>query len=123
MSKILQSVNDLSYTLVVKLTDAYVAWFNARYMFTVGDLVVNTKPLFLNDHTAYIQSYLINTSSSMDITLAINTPMLCIGYSDGQSDLHGISHYILRLYNRDVLLPERLMIYFKVVHRFLETSE
>lgn len=104
LSSLLKPVKDLSYDLVSKLLDAYVRWYKIHYGLIVGDLIANTRPLFVNGDS---RVFLYDGRSSE--LIQANTPMLCI-HVDATS-------YVVRCHARDITIPLNLIVYFKTVSK------
>lgn len=97
------------------VADAYADWYRHKYIPSTGDLISNTRDLYIiHDHRwAPVYGYVVMYHAPHSIKIPAGTPMVCLGHLSLQFG----KYFIVRLLDYDVSIPERTVIYIKTESR------
>ena len=109
--RVLEKLANLSESL----SEKYLEWYRQRYIPRFGDLTANTRDMFLDQRSGLIHIY----DSPNSIKLPIGTPMMCVGESEPnpEKSWEGLGMFKFQFGEHFGEIPERLIIYFRIVSR------
>lgn len=104
----LKTFKDLSE----RLMNSYVLWFRCKYAPSFGDIAVNLQPFYV---TGEFEKYFSLFNSHNSEKIKQNTLLMCVGIFEHEKTLE--RYYIFRYQEADFIVPERLIIFLKIIAR------